>query len=374
MPANALALAPGPVAGIDYPRDLTEFHEFFGSDEVCRTHLERLRWPGGFVCPACGVLEEPYRMVRGRLLCRSCRHQTSVTAGTIFEGTRKPLQLWFHTAWLITSQKSGASALHVQRMLGVRSYETAWSWVHKYRRAMVRPGRDRLSGIVEVDETYVGGLEEGVVGRETETKALVAIAVEMNLDAGPPTDATAGPSTDGRAATVRKHRMGRVRLAVIPNARRATLHTFLRQTVEPGSVVMTDAWRAYQGMETLGYAHHVTNIAAGSDPAHVVMPGVHRVASLLKRWLLGTLQGSASREHLPYYLDEFTFRFNRRTSASPGLLFHRLLTQAVQAPHITTDAMFLGTGRGRAQHGRRSRRTSADAPVPVDRPAPARHR
>jgi hypothetical protein len=216
-------------------------------------------------------------MARGRLMCRTCRHQTSVTAGTIFEGTRKPLRLWLQTAWLITSQKSGASALGVQRVLGVRSYETAWSWIHKYRRAMVRPGRDRLSGMVEVDETYVGGIEEGVVGRETEEKAIVAIAVEMNLDRGAPSNSPATRS--GKMGTPPKHRIGRARLQVIPDVSRTSLHDFLRATVEAGSLVMTDAWSGYSKLETLGYAHQVTNISAGDDPAHVVMPGVHRVAS-----------------------------------------------------------------------------------------------
>lgn len=320
--------APGVVPGLDYPSNLVEFDEFFDSEESCRAYLEQLRWPEEFVCPACGAVGEPWRMQLGRLVCQSCRHQTSVIAGTIFEGTRKPLRLWFQTIWLVTSQKYGASALGVKRVLGVSSYETAWAWLHKLRRAMIRPGRDRLSGIVEVDETYVGGIEEGVAGRKTERKAIVAIAAEMNHG-----------------------RLGRVRLQVVPDVSRPSLLGFVEAAVEPGSLVTTDGWSAYRKLETSGYAHHVTNISASSDPAHVVMPGVHRVASLLKRWLLGTLQGSVSRLHLPYYLDEFTFRFNRRTSSSRGLLFYRLLHQSMQTPHTTTDSMFLGTGRGRAQHG-----------------------
>jgi transposase-like protein len=326
-------LAAGPVAGRDYPSNLSEFDEFFASEESCRAYLELLRWPEEFVCPSCGVVGEPWRMSFGRLLCTSCRHQTSVIAGTIFEGTRKPLRLWFQAAWQVTSQKYGASALGVQRVLGVKSYETAWSWLHKFRRAMVRPGRDRLSGIIEVDETYVGGIEEGVAGRQTETKAIVAVAVEMNHG-----------------------HIGRTRLMVVPDVTRDSLIGFVKEMVEPGSLVMTDGWAAYRTLEAEGFAHQVTNISAGADPAHVVMPGVHRVASLLKRWLLGTLQGSVSRIHLPYYLDEFTFRFNRRTSASRGLLFYRLLCQAVQTTHTRTDALFLGTGRGRAQHGYVARR------------------
>ncbi|MEX2582137.1 MAG: IS1595 family transposase [Gemmatimonadota bacterium] len=304
-----------PRAGIDYPRDLTEFDRFFPDEGACRRYLERLRWPGGFVCPKCGRSAEGWRTDRG-LICPGCRARTSVTAGTIFEGTRKPLKLWFIAAWEITGHKYGANALNVKRMLGVGSYKTAWAWLHKFRRAMVRPGRGRLSGVVEVDETYVGGEEEGGRGRHTERKAIVAVAVE------------------------RKERgYGRVRLRRISNVQTATLEAFVTGTIEPGSVVHTDAWTGYRNLSSLGYQHEVTNQSNSPDPAHVLMPGVHRVASLLKRWILGTYQGSVSNTHLAYYLDEWAFRFNRRGSKSRGLLFHRLLEQAVQTEHITTDAL-----------------------------------
>jgi transposase-like protein len=310
-------------AGVDYPTDLSEFDRFFPSEEACARFLEHLRWPTGFVRPKCGVAAEAWRMSRGLLLCTSCRAQTSVTAGTIFEGTRKPLKLWFIAAWEITGHKYGANALNVKRMLGVKSYKTAWSWLHKFRRAMVRPGRDRLSGVVEVDETYVGGEEQGGRGRFTEKKAIVAVAVEL-----------------------KERGYGRIRLRRIPNVKTATLEQFVTEMIEPGAVVHTDAWTGYRNLEQLGYAHRVTNQSKSEDPAHVLMPGVHRVASLLKRWLLGTFQGSVSNAHLNYYLDEFTFRFNRRGSTSRGLLFYRVLEQAVQTDHTPTHALFLGTGRG----------------------------
>jgi transposase-like protein len=248
----------------------------------------------------------------------------SVTAGTIFEGTRKPLKLWFIAAWEITGHKYGANALTVKRMLGVKSYKTAWSWLHKFRRAMVRPDRDQLSGVVEVDETYVGGEEKGGRGRFTEKKAIVAVAVEVKDDG-----------------------YGRVRLRHIPNVQTETLENFVTDMIEPGSTVHTDAWTGYRNLPRLGYGHRITNQSKSADPAHVLMPGVHRVASLLKRWLLGTLQGAVSREYLDYYLDEYTFRFNRRTSGSRGLLFYRLIEQAVRTTHTPTKDMFLGTGRGR---------------------------
>jgi len=210
--------------------------------------------------------------------------------------------------WWVVAQKNGASALAVQRVLGLGSYETAWTWLHKLRRAMVRPGRDRLSGRIEVDETLVGGLEEGVHGRETFKKALVVIAAQE----------------DGRG-------IGRIRMKCIPDASARSLHGFLLEVVEPGSVIHTDDWQGYSGLEAKGYIREVTTLRRerSRKAASRLLPRVHRVASLLKRWILGTHQGGISPEHLEYYLDEFTFRFNRRASRSRGKLFFRLAQQAV---------------------------------------------
>jgi transposase-like protein len=311
-------------AGVDYPTDLSQFDRFFADEEACTAYLQGLRWPDGFVCPRCGHAGDPWRMRRSLLLCSACRTQTSVTAGTIFQGTRKALRLWFIAAWEITSHKYGANATDVRRMLGFSSYETAWSWLHKLRRSMVRPDRDRLLGAVEVDEMYVGGREKGVQGRHTEKKAIVACAVEV-LD---------------------ERRLGRVRLRRVPDVSDASLRPFVQEAVEPGSSVLTDAWGGYTGLAGVGYDHLVINQSASPDPAHVLLPGVHRIAALLKRWLDGTYQGAVSREHLNYYLDEYTFRFNRRGSRSRGLLFYRLLEQAVQTAPTPTHAFSLGTGRG----------------------------
>ena len=203
-------------------------------------------------------------------------------------------------------QKNGVSALGLQRVLGLGSYETAWTWLHKLRRAMVRPGRDRLTGNVEVDETYVGGPEEGMRGRETETKAIVAVAVEKS----------------GRG-------IGRIRLRRIIDVSGDSLITFIKEAVTPGSTVHTDGWRGYSGLKKQSYEHHITIICRSTEMAHEVLPRVHMTASLLKRWLAGTHQGGVQHQHLDYYLDEFTFRFNRRHSKARGLLFHRLAQQAV---------------------------------------------
>src|SRR5437867_7835589 len=209
----------------EFPRSLREFDEQFATEQACCDYLFRLRWPEGFRCPRCDG--NRYWPVRSVLLeCRKCGHQTSVTAGTIFQDTRKPLVDWFRAMYWVTTQKNGASALGLQRILGLGSYKTAWSWLHKLRRAMVRPGRDRLQGWVEVDETYVGGVEEGVSGRQTETKALVAVACEQD-----------GPGT------------GRIRLRQIADASAASLQAFVEESIEPGSVVHTDGWEGYRGLQ-----------------------------------------------------------------------------------------------------------------------------
>jgi transposase-like protein len=258
-------------------------------------------------------------LARGRnLRCAGCRTDHSVTAGTIFADTKLPLTSWFHAAWYVTGTKHGVSALGLQRLLGLGSYETAWALLHKLRRAMVRPGRDRLAGEVEVDETAIGPSKPGRLGRGTfADKAIVAISVE------------ARPRGAG----------GRIRLARIADCSAPTLTTFVRAAVEPGAVVYTDHWRGYDGLAAAGFLHQRTSIAASGDLAHAVMPRAHRVSSLLKRWLLGTHQGATRPQQLDFYLDEFAFRFNRRSSRQRGLLFHRLLEQAMQIEHVPVAAI-----------------------------------
>lgn len=204
------------------------------------------------------------------------------------------------------AQKHGASALGLQKLLGLGSYKTAWGWLHKLRRAMVRPGRERLSGRVEVDDSYLGAAEEGLIGRKREKKALIVVAAEE----------------DGR-------RIGRIRMRRIHDASADSLIPFIVDSVESGSVIHTDGWQAYGGLKKEGYRHEVTKMMHQTQSPSHLLPRVHRVVSLLKRWLMGTHQGAVSIEHLDYYLDEFTFRFNRRTSRSRGKLFYRLVQQAV---------------------------------------------
>jgi len=287
----------------DYPETVLEFRERFATEEACRAYLEALRWPDGFACPQCGG-SRAWAMQRGLHWCRDCDYQASVTAGTLFQDTHKPLRLWFEAMWYVTNQKSGVSALGLQRVLGLGSYHTAWSWLHKLRRAMVRPGRDRLSGVVEVDEVFIGGERPGKRGRGAAGKTLVIIAAQQ----------------EGK-------RIGRVRLRRVADAAGESLEPAIWEMVEPGSTVRTDGWGGYNGLTELGYQHRV--IQKDAHLGDNLLPLVNLVASLLKRWLLGTHQGGVQHSHLDYYLDEYTFRFNRRTSKSRGLLFYRLISQAI---------------------------------------------
>jgi len=238
------------------------------------------------------------------MVCCACGYQVSLTAGTIFQDTRKPLGLWFRAIWFVTNPKTGASALGLQRMLGLGSYYTAWTWLHKLRRAMVRPGRDCLSGRIEVDETYIGGEKTGKRGRGAFGKSLVLIA-----------------------AQIEGNRVGRIRLVRVPNASAESLETAIMQSVIPGSVIITDGWTGYNRLNSIGYSHEVVRRTA--ELGDNLLPYCHRVAALIKRWIMGTHQGAIGHNHLDYYLDEYTFRFNRRTSRYRGKLFYRLVQQAV---------------------------------------------
>ena len=310
-----------PEAGKDYPVNWTQFLDWFGTEEACLRYLEKLRWPQGFTCPNCAEICEPYRSSRGRLVCRGCKYQSTLTAGTIFDKTRTPLRVWLAGAWYITNQKHGANALGLQRVLGLGSYQTAWTMLHRFRQSMVRPGRERLKGLVEVDETYMAITDKATSPpakkkKNNTNKVLVAIAVEMLEPKG----------------------FGRIRLTHISDDSAKCVIPFIQGSVEPGASVRTDGSFAYRSLTELGYDHKRTVMLGAEQPAHVSMAGVHRVAALLKRWILGTHHGSVQPAHLDAYLNEFVFRFNRRTSSSRGMLFYRLLQQAVLTdPYTYSD-------------------------------------
>ena len=250
-----------------------------------------------------------WRRKRGTLKCSACRRETSILSGTLLQGTRFPLRTWLEVAWQVCEQKNGVSALGLQHAVGFGSYHTAWEWLHRMRRGMVLAGRTQLHGEVEVDETFVGGVKTGKRGRGAAGKVPVLIAAE-----------------------VRKSAVGRIRLQLIPDATASTLLDTVEELVEPGSNVVTDGLSSYAGLTGRGFNHTISRYTpvVGKN----LLPKVNRVAALLKRWLLGTHQGAVSHHLLSHYLNEYTFRFNRRASKSRGLLFYRLMCQAVAAAPI----------------------------------------
>ena len=307
---------------VTYPRSVAELEARFLREADCREFLAELRWSNGFQCPTCES-GKAWVTERGLRMCRGCGRQVSVTAGTVFHGTRVPLRTWFRAAWWIVSQKNGASALGLQRTLGLPSYQTAWHLLHRLRRAMVRADRTQLEGPVEVDETFVGGFHPGTRGRSLLRKALVVIAVES-----------------------RGRRTGRVRLRKAADSSGRSLAGFVSETVAAGSHVITDGLQSYASLTSRGFRHEARNQSASTSDEDL-LPHVHRIASLLKRWLLGTHQGGVDREHLDAYLEEFGFRYNRRTSRSRGLLFMRLLENAVRVGPLPYESLVSRrTGRG----------------------------
>ena len=292
-----------------YPRSTGEFQSWFAADADCLDFLDWLRWPGGFVCPRCGH-GGGWAVADGRYKCAACGKRTSVTAGTLFDRRRTPLTVWFTACWMFATAKDGVSALGLQRALEIGSYPTAWAMLGQLRSVLVRPGRDRLCGTVEVDETYLGGEEPGLRGgRAKGKKVLTGIAVEVTEPKG----------------------IGRCRMAILADGSAASLHPFVTGHVEPGATVITDAWMGYHGLAGLGYVHQRRSQRAararGDDPGEL-LPAVRRVASLAKRWLLGTHQGSVDEAHLQSYLNDCVFRFNRRRSRSRGMVFYRVLELA----------------------------------------------
>jgi len=296
-----------------YPANVIEMMDMFPNEECCLEYLSMIRWPNGYECIRC-LGTNALKLGRGLYRCKSCQYEGSVIAGTLFQDTHKPLRLWFQAIWYVVSQKNGVSALGLQRALGLGSYHTAWEWLHKLRRAMVRPDRDKLSGVVEVNETFVGGKQSGKQGRAADRKALVLIAAE---------------DTGGS--------VGRIRLSPISDASGEVLTNAIERMVSKGSTIRTDGWRGYSGLSKLGYTHMPINNKdiKNSD----VVQLAHLVASLLKRWVVGTHHGAIAHKNLPYYLDEFTFRFNRRTSRSRGKLFYRLVQQALTIDPVPAQLM-----------------------------------
>lgn len=300
---------------LDYPKNQLDFEVRFSTEDACREYLYNLRFGQGWVCEHCAGTEH-WRQSRGRITCASCRSEISLTSGTVFHGSHLSLMVWFRALWWITNQKQGINALGIQRALGLGSYRSAWLMLQKLRSSMVRAGRDRLKGEVEVDETFVGGRIASKSPRIN--KHIVMIAAEK-----------IGKKT------------GRIRMKLIHEAGSYDLIQGVKEMVEPGSIVETDGWHGYRDLPKQGYQHR--RIVAKTIAENELLPGLHRVASLFKRWLKGTLQGRYDQKHLQRYLDEFVFRFNRRTSHSRGLLFHRLLENSVEKRALQYDEIVADT-------------------------------
>ena len=311
------------ISGRDYPNTYRSFVEMFPDNASCAAYLIKLRWPNGFICPACKIATTPRQGSRGRLTCQLCRHRTYALAGTIFDKTRTPLTTWFEAAWHVSTAKNGLSAKTLERTLGTK-YRVAWTMLQRFRVAMVDAERKQLSGNVEVDETFIGGVKQGGKRGRGSAKSIVVIAIEIIDPKG----------------------FGRVRMRHIPDASGESVIPFVCDVVVPNSVVYTDGWSGYNGLSQHGFTRKIKVQSSSGDPAHVSMPGVHRAASLLKRWILGTHQGSVVPEHLQSYLEEFTFRFNRRTSRSRGLVFRRLLERAVATEPVTENDVTHGYSWG----------------------------
>ncbi len=300
----------------DFPKNELDFDRRFNHEQACLDYLFQLRWPEGFICPECGHTEY-WKSIRGLYLCRQCNHQQSVTAGTIFHSTKKPLTVWFKALWWFSTRKSGINAVALKETLGLGSYQTAWNWLQKLRTCTVFPDREKLLGQVEADEFYLGGVRSGKRGRGAENKTKVAIAVER-----------------------RGQRLGRVRMQVIEDCSANQLISFVKNNVAPGTPISTDGWKGYCGLEKAGYAHQKI-LSAHSVNKESVLPGVHLVISLVKRVFLGTFHGRLDESYLQRYLDEYTFRFNRRSSKSVGKKFLRIMQMAANSRAVTNIALTL---------------------------------
>lgn len=290
---------------MDYPKNLREFDKFFANEDACLSFLEKVRWESGFKCQSCGT-EEYWPQATGLRRCKACRFDNSVKANSIYESSRLPLKTWFQAIWWVTSQKTGVSALNLQKNIGLGSYRSAWLLLHKIRSAMIHADRSLLQGEVEVDEAFIGGVRSGKRGRGAEGKQLIIIAAEYSGE----------------------KRVGRARILRIPDASAPVLEAFILANIAEGSIIHTDGWPSYNGVASFGYKH-LPRTTSSVDP-NELLPRINIVTSLLKRWLLGTLHGRLDPKHMDHYFEEFIFRFNRRTSKVRGLLFQRVLENSIR--------------------------------------------
>jgi hypothetical protein len=304
----------------DYPKSEIEFDQRFSNIDACYNYLAQTKWPNGFICEKCGH-NACWISSKYIYICTKCEHQYSLTAGTIMHRTRKPITYWFKAMWWFTTRKSGVSAVNLQELLGLGSYNTAWAWLQKLRRCTVRKDRRKLSRRVEIDEFYIGGKKPGKRGRGADGKTIVYIAVERYLKQNP--------------ETLEKYwQIGRARMQVALDCSSYSLETFINHNVESGSTVATDEWSSYQPILNTRYNHDVIDQSKQKGPERGLY-GAHLIVSLVKRLIRGTFQGRFEPKYLQNYLDEYVFRFNRRKSKSIGKKFMRIVQQVVNSCKIS---------------------------------------
>lgn len=336
------------MADLPFPTSLPDFQRLFPDDAACAAYLENIRWREGFACPHCGVVGEPYRFTARPwvLRCRGCKRDVSLIAGTVMERTHSPVSTWFWGAYLVSSMTCGLSAVQFQRQLGLNRYETAFQILHKLRAGMVRAQPDRIGvkavSHVELDEVWVGGRTRGE-GKGTHHKALVVGAVEVRQSQPPGEGKKAVPRRGGRYA-------GRLRLAVAPDRTAKTLCGFAEANVEPGAMVVTDDWSAYDTLKARGYEHLQVAERGDHQVAEDYLPIIHLIFSNLKSWIEGIHHGVSNR-HLQAYLNEFTFRFNRRFY--PFNAFRSLLGIGAGSESPTYEELYSGVWE-HPRHGGKS--------------------
>jgi transposase-like protein len=306
------------IIGEDFPKNQFEFEKRFNTEQACRDYLAAIKWPDGFYCRKCGH-KAYWISSRGLYICTLCESPHSLTAGTVMHGTKKPLTYWFKAMWWFTTRKSGVNAINLKDLLGLGSYQTAWLWLHKLRDCTIRQNREQLSGTVEADEFVIGGQQPGKRGRGANGKTIVVAAVEKE-----------------------GNRLGHIRLQVVPDCSGDVLEQSVKTNVMPGSTVATDGWKGYNFLDKGSYTH-VQVVAAHTAKKESVLPGVHLIASLVKRLILGTFQGRFDPKHLQSYLDEYVFRFNRRKSRNIGKKFMRMAQQVTASTKATYNQLKAGT-------------------------------
>ena len=322
-----------PLPVLEKPSSLLDFVRMFTTDEACAEYLFRVRHTNGFVCPKCSSQKGWPIAGRGVIECNN-GHQVSLKAGTVMHRSRQHLTTWFYAAYLMSTLTPGISALQFQKQLGIKRYETAFNMLHKLRSALVAPEREKLKGEVEVDECYIGGPEEEKPGRSKGKKSLVVVSVEIvrwidtsgrkagrhvtQYDIEGPPERQQRSQADGEP--VLRKRAGRVRMTVIPDASAETLLPWIGSNIEKGTKIYTDGWKGYNGLQGGGYSHIRTLQTHKGHKTGKWLPLVHLIVSNLKRWLTGTHKGAVTQKHLQAYLNEFTFRFNRRFWRGPAFL------------------------------------------------------